>query len=123
MRNDERYLHKTVTGDLLARLDIEPEISTPAEILKAPLISARIIAAIVRAGDFALIITLGVLILFAYVAPNHAVSFATYAPLILGAALALVLLLHVGGIYTVHALLRPAEYVARLAGAWLLIAG
>ncbi|MGE0006560.1 MAG: undecaprenyl-phosphate glucose phosphotransferase [Parvibaculaceae bacterium] len=123
MRNDERYLQSALAGDLLARLDIEPEISSPAEILKAPLISARIIAGIVRLCDFALITMLGALILFAYVAPGHTVSLAVYAPLILGAGLAVVLLLHIGGIYTVHALLRPAEYVARLAGAWLLIAG
>jgi Undecaprenyl-phosphate glucose phosphotransferase len=123
MRNEARYRHKAITGDLLARLDLEPEISNPAEILKAPLISARIIAGLVRAGDFILITLLGALILLAYVAPNHAVSFAAYAPLILGAGLALVVLLHIGGIYSIHAFLRPAEYVARLAGAWLLIAG
>ncbi|MGE3872283.1 MAG: undecaprenyl-phosphate glucose phosphotransferase [Parvibaculaceae bacterium] len=123
MRNDERYRQSAITGDLLARLDLKPEAFSPIEILKAPLISARIIAGIVRAGDFLLITALGVLILLGYVAPNHAVSFSTYAPLILGAGLALVCLLHVSGIYTIHAFLRPAEYVARLTGAWLLIAG
>ena len=123
MRNDERYLHSAITGDLLARLDIEPEISSADEILKAPLISARIITGLVRATDFALIVTLGTLILLAYVAPGHDVSLTSYGPVILGAGLTLVLLLHIGGIYTVHAFLRPAEYVARLAGAWLLIAG
>jgi exopolysaccharide biosynthesis polyprenyl glycosylphosphotransferase len=123
MRNDQRYLHSAITGDLVARLDIEPEISSADEILKAPLISARIITGMVRATDFALVVTLGTLILLAYVAPGHDVSLTRYGPVILGAGLTLVLLLHIGGIYTVHAFLRPAEYVARLAGAWLLIAG
>jgi Undecaprenyl-phosphate glucose phosphotransferase len=123
MRNEEHYRYKALTIDLLARLDLEPEVSRHSDILKAPLISARIIAGIVRAGDFALIASLGALILLAYVAPNHAISFTTYAPLILCAGLSLVFLLHVGGIYTIHAFLRPAEYIARLAGAWLLVAG
>jgi Undecaprenyl-phosphate glucose phosphotransferase len=123
MRNEQFTRFTALTGDMLARLDIEPETSDHADILKAPLISARIIAGIVRAGDFSLITALGILILLAYVAPNHAVSFATYALAILGAGLSLVFLLHIGGIYTIHAFLRPAEYVARLTGAWLIIAG
>ena len=123
MRNEQFTRSTALTGDLLARLDLEPETTDHAGILKAPLISARIIAGIVRVGDFALITALGVLILLAYVAPNHVVSFGTYALVILGAGLSLVFLLHIGGIYTIHAFLRPAEYVARLTGAWLLIAG
>ncbi|WP_119391627.1 undecaprenyl-phosphate glucose phosphotransferase [Taklimakanibacter lacteus] len=123
MRNEKLYRHKIITSDFLAVLDRETLVEPVSEILKAPLISARIIAGIVRLGDFVLMSILGILILLGYVAPEHAISYAIYVPLILGAAAALVALLHIGGIYTIHALLRPADYVARLAGAWLIIAG
>jgi len=122
MRNEKLYRHKIITSDFLAALDREALVEPVAEILKAPLISARIIAGIVRLGDFVLVSLLGTLILVGYVAPEQSVSYATYVPLILCAAAALVALLHMGGIYTIHAFIRPAEYVARLAGAWLMIA-
>jgi Undecaprenyl-phosphate glucose phosphotransferase len=123
MRNETFNRLTAVTGDLLARLNIEPTVSDHAEILKAPLVSARIIAGIVRVGDFILITALGVLVFFGYVAPNDTISFATYALVIFSAGLSLVFLLQVSGMYTIHAFLRPAEYVARLTGGWLLVAG
>ena len=123
MRNEQLYQHKLATSGLLAKLGIEDNAALRSEVLKAPLISARIIAMIVRSGEFLLISALGALLLTAYVYPRHAVSLTVYAPLILTAALALVGLLQAGGLYRIHALLRPADYIARLAGAWLVIAG
>lgn len=123
MRNEDFSLHKLASGNLLARLGLDVDTPLHADILKAPFISARIVAAIVRTGEFALTAALGALLLALYVRPDHAVSLTAYAPLILAAALALMLVLDIGGLYTIHALLRPADQIARLAGAWLIIAG
>lgn len=123
MRNEDFFLNKVAASGLFAKLDLPADTALHSEILKAPLISARIVAMIVRAGEFALIGALGAVLLAAYVASKHSVSLTTYAPLILTAALALTALLQIGGLYTVHALLRPADYIARLAGAWLIIVG
>lgn len=122
MRNPDFYPQKVTSGGLLAKLDLEADTPLSSEILKAPLISARIIAMIVRAGEFTLISALGALLLAAYVLPHDTVSLTAYASLIVAATLTLVILLHIGGLYTVHALLRPTDHIARLAGAWLFIA-
>ncbi len=123
MRNEKPPRYKVITTDLLARLEAEPDTPHLSDILKAPLISARVIAGIVRVAEFLLITLLGAAILQAYVLSNQAVPYTTYAPLIFCAGLALVGLLQMGRLYSIHALMRPADYVARLTGAWLTIAG
>ncbi|WP_246770829.1 undecaprenyl-phosphate glucose phosphotransferase [Taklimakanibacter albus] len=123
MRNEQLYRHTLAASGLLAKLGLEDNAALHSEVLKAPLISARVVAMIVRSGEFILISALGALLLAAYVSPRHAISLTVYAPLIVTAALALVILLQIGGLYSIHALLRPADYIARLAGAWLVIAG
>ena len=122
MRNTPIDARTVVSDKALTRFATAGPPPSTAIPYKAPLISGRIIAGIVRLCDLGVIAGLGFALLFAYVGPPSEVSL-VYAPVILTAGIALIGLLHFAGLYDVHALLRPADYAARLSGSWLFIAG
>src|SRR5262245_24661872 len=123
MRSDSYDRKRVVTSDLLERLGLEKRAGAAESLAaSAPLVSARIIAALVRTGEGVLITSYGILLWFIYVQGETTEEFLFYLPLIAGAATALPLLLQAGGPYSIHALLRPVDHVARLAAGWALIA-
>jgi Undecaprenyl-phosphate glucose phosphotransferase len=122
MRNTPIDARVVVSEGALTRLASEGAQSSTSIAYKAPLISGRIIGGLVRLCDLIVIVGLGVALLFAYVGPSGE-ALIVYAPVIAVAGLSLIALLQFAGLYAVHALLRPADYVARLCGAWLFIAG
>jgi Undecaprenyl-phosphate glucose phosphotransferase len=124
MRSDPLHQRRVVSHDVLEQLGlggggalrVEPGGSS------APLISARIIAALVRCGDSAMIAAYGALLWFLYPRGDSADEFLFYLPLMGGAAVALPTLLQAGGLYSIHALLRPVDHITKLAAGWALIA-
>jgi Undecaprenyl-phosphate glucose phosphotransferase len=120
MRNEKIQPRILVDDTALASLtDTKPAATTED---KSQLISGRIIAGLVRLCDLAVITGTGTALLYAYVGPSPQ-ALLVYTPVIAAAGLLLIALLQFAGLYTVHALLRPADYVARLHGSWLFIAG
>ena len=120
MRNEKIQPRILVDDAALAELtDAKPAATTED---KSQLISGRIIAGLVRLCDLAVITGIGTALLYAYVGPSPQ-ALLVYTPVIAAAGLLLIALLQFAGLYTVHALLRPADYVARLHGSWLFIAG
>ncbi|MGE3830566.1 MAG: hypothetical protein AB7F76_06180, partial [Parvibaculaceae bacterium] len=122
MRNTPIDARTVVSDEALARFASDGARSSTAITYRAPLISGRIIAGLVRLCDLIVITGLGFALLFAYVGISPE-ALLVYTPVIAVAGLALVALLQFAGLYAVHALLRPADYVARLSGSWLFIAG
>ena len=124
MRIDTLHQKRVVSTDVLEKLGLNDDAKSYTESYpgNAPLISARIIAALVRLADGAMLAGYGSLLWFLYPHGDTAGEFLSYLPLIIGAAVALPLLLQVGGLYSIHALLRPVDHLARLAAAWAFIA-
>jgi Undecaprenyl-phosphate glucose phosphotransferase len=123
MRSDPIHQRGVVSYDILETLGIGAESEAgPSRAAKAPLVSARIIAAIVRLGEGLLVAILGLSLWHLYVAGEANESLPAYLLMIAGAAFALPLLLQAGGLYSIHALLRPVEHITRLAAAWAVIA-
>jgi Undecaprenyl-phosphate glucose phosphotransferase len=125
MRSDSIHHKRVVAPEVLERLGLgdnanaAPSGPRPA---RPPLVSARIIAALVRFGDGAIVALYGAMLWHLYVQGESSAEFFFYVPLMAGAAAGLPLLLQMGGLYSIHALLRPVEHVARLMAAWALIA-
>src|SRR5947209_1837991 len=109
MRSDILDQKRVVSTDVLEKLGLNgsPERFAESHPGSAPLISARIIAALVRLADGAMLAGYGSLLWFLYPHGDTAAEFLFYLPLIIGAAVALPLLLQAGGLYSIHALLRP----------------
>jgi Undecaprenyl-phosphate glucose phosphotransferase len=124
MRSDSLQQKRVVSPDVLEQLRLASDYTTLLEphVASAPLISARIIAALVRLGESVIIAGYGVLLWLLYVRGETTEEFLVYVPLIAGAAITLPLLLQAGGLYSIHALLRPVDHVARLTAGWALIA-
>src|SRR5829696_5782088 len=83
---------------------------------KSPHISVHMISVLARAGEALLVASTGFLIAsLSFAGP---ISFAVYLPLVIAAAASIVMLQHVSGAYTLHALLFPADQVMRVLIAW-----
>src|SRR5438105_5258460 len=124
MRSDFLHQKRVISPGVLEKLGLGANSDRSAEprTTSAPLISARIIAALVRLADGAMLAAYGSLLWFLYPHGDTAAEFLFYLPLIIGAAVALPLLLQAGGLYSIHALLRPVDHLARLAAGWAFIA-
>jgi Undecaprenyl-phosphate glucose phosphotransferase len=124
MRSDYLHHKRVVSPEILEKLGFGGNNDNVAQnqSATAPLISARIIGALVRFGEGTMIAGYGALLWFLYPHGDTAEEFLFYLPLIAGAAAALPLLLQAGGLYSIHALLRPVSHIAKLAATWALIA-
>ena len=108
-------------GDVDVKAAETCRAETIGRLSEAPLISVRVIASSARALEGLLVAFAGVSL--AYFRPGYddPEMTAFYVPVILAASIALPLVAYIFGLYTVQALLRPAEQMARLASAWMLI--
>ncbi|MGH6874147.1 MAG: sugar transferase, partial [Aestuariivirgaceae bacterium] len=83
---------------------------------KSPHISVHIISTLARAGEALLVASAGFLLAsFSFTGP---VSIGVCLPLIIAVAACIVMLHHVSGAYTLHALLFPADQIIRVLIAW-----
>ena len=139
MRAQPNYNVNTAPADLLDQITSEPAAvplgktwqaaPPPVErreaalgrLSDAPLVSARVIGTSARVLDGVLIALAGLVL--AHVHPGYGDQGpgTFYIPLIAAVSIALPLLAHVFGLYTVQSLLRPLEHVARTTAAWALI--
>jgi Undecaprenyl-phosphate glucose phosphotransferase len=83
---------------------------------KSPHISLHIISGSARAGEALLVIATGLLVASFSLAGS--VSIGLYLPLILATAASILMLQHVSGAYTLHALLFPTDQIMRVLIAW-----
>lgn len=88
---------------------------------QVPLISTRIIAGMVRGAECIIAAAAGALLLAIH--PGYGVPAAVeyYFAVIAAVAIGLPFVLQAFGSYSVHALLRPADEIARIAMAWTLL--
>jgi Undecaprenyl-phosphate glucose phosphotransferase len=128
MRNSPEQLGRLVPADAVERLAHIPPC--PAESLReetigtlsrAPFVSGRIIAGLVRAFEGFLVGGLGAAIAAANPVLSPFGSDSHYLLPIVATALALPAVANAFGLYSVHAFLSPVEHVTRLATGWTLI--
>src|SRR4026209_2127689 len=104
MRSDFLHQKRVASIDVIEKLGLGADAAASAPPSgNAPLISARIIAALVRVGDGALVAAYGVLLWVLYIQGNATGELLFYVPLIASAAVILPLLLEAGGLYSIHA--------------------
>jgi Undecaprenyl-phosphate glucose phosphotransferase len=128
MRMNPDKIDRVIAADALEFLRPAVERSnqnlreeTIGALTRAPHVSERIIASLVRFCEGSLVIALGALIAHFYpgiglFSPGNA-----YVPVILATGVALPTVIHFFGLYSIHSLLRPAEQIARLMAGWTLI--
>ena len=130
MRAQPDHKYTTVPADVLARLTGDdpkpaaPEVwrsETINRLSHAPLISTRVISSTVRMIEGLLVALAGALL--AWYHPGYDTSEMTpfYVPLVVATSIALPLLAHAFGLYSMQSLLRPIESLPRTASAWTMI--
>ncbi|CAN5515846.1 undecaprenyl-phosphate glucose phosphotransferase [soil metagenome] len=121
MRNESGHRHHVVLSDILTQTGRADHDA--GAVIRAPLVSPRVVTALVRCADFLIVTSMGAALWFVYVYGAPEVDPVVYPPLILGAGVMFTLVLHFAGHYSINAFLRPSEHIVRLAGAWILTAG
>ncbi len=86
-----------------------------------PHVSRRVIISAVRLGEGAITILVATLVWLLYVREYSASDLAYYFPVIAAAGMALPFMLQMGGLYSVHALLRTADQIASIFVAWVAL--
>ena len=86
-----------------------------------PLVSRDVVSGGVRIIETILIMAVAIAIWAAYVQDFSAAAIADYLPVIVVAGFALPVILQLGGLYTVHALIRTFDQVARIFLAWCIV--
>ena len=110
-----------LAGDVDVKAAAASRAETVGRLSEAPLISVRVIAASARALEGLLVAFAGASLAYFHPGYDDREMTSFYVPLILAASIAHPLVAHIFGLYTVQALLRPAEQMARLASTWMLI--
>ena len=129
MRPNPNNISNVITTELLERLvQSEPEPAPEyrrEEVLgtlsRAPLISAGVAMSMARLAEGLTVTLAGALIAIFHPGFGEAGPGYSYFPLILGVGIALPLLAHALGLYTIQSLMRPGERMARLATVWTLV--
>ncbi len=129
MRAQPGHKYATIPADIFEHLgDAFSPVLTEAlrvetinRLSDAPLISVRVIATTVRTAEALLIATAGFLLAYFHPGYQAAADAAFYIPLVLAGAVTIPIIANSFGLYTVRALLRPIEQMARIASVWSLI--
>lgn len=127
MRPNPDNLQLVASTDLLERLAERPRRSSDLReqvvnrLPRAPLVSARIAAAAVRMAEGVVSAATGILVAVLHPGFAETGAVVSYLPIISAVGLALPLLAHSLGLYSLGSLLRPADRVARLVTAWTLV--
>ncbi|MGE0211232.1 MAG: undecaprenyl-phosphate glucose phosphotransferase [Parvibaculaceae bacterium] len=137
MRHDRHWQQRNriTKGDISALgTPLELEEPTPQETISPaspaaraeavrprPLVSRDVVTGAIRAMETALIMAVALLIWAAYVRDFSTSAVADYLPVIVVAGFALPIFLQLGGLYTVHALIRTFDQIARIALAWCIV--
>ena len=130
MRAQPDHKFTTVPADVLARLTaadapvLQPDIirsETLSRLSGRPLISTRVISSTVRSAEGLLVAIAGVFLAWFHPGYDNWEMTPFYAPLLVATAIALPLLAHAFGLYSMQAMLRPVENLARIATVWTTI--
>jgi Undecaprenyl-phosphate glucose phosphotransferase len=91
------------------------------EPVKAPLISRSVVQGLAAFGESLVIIGLGIALMLSYVQPDDGFTLLTYGAVLAIGTLAILLLFRVRRLYTIEALLQPAQVIGGLSAAFMAI--
>jgi len=128
MRTHPDKIHRVIPAEMLTLLEQSPKAPSEqlreraiAKLPSAPLISARVVSTIVRSVEGLIAGLSGLVVALYYPGMGTDASYELYLPVIVAVGLAVPFLGHVFGLYSVHALLKPAETIARVVSIWMLV--